>query len=59
MGGLPFGACGNRARLVMTSVCGLGSAVASGCVVTRRQPVLQIPGSVYVADGPSPHRSDT
>jgi len=39
-----------------------GSAVASGCVVTSQQPVLQIPGSgsgnVYISDGSSPDQSN-
>ncbi len=39
-----------------------GSAVASGCVVTTQQPVLQIPGSgsgnVYIVDGTSANQNN-
>ena len=39
-----------------------GSDVASGCVVTTQQPVLQIPGTgrgnVYIVDGSSPDQND-
>ncbi len=39
-----------------------GSAVASGCVVTSQQPVLEIPGSgsgnVYIVDGSAPDQSN-
>ncbi len=39
-----------------------GSSVASGCVVTSQQPVLQIPGTgvgnVYIVDGSSPDQNN-